>query len=248
MAASAGKRFRKLAGSDRMTLYTVAAYTGFRASELASLTPSSFALGTTPPTLTVEAGYSKHRRKDPADALSRLSVPSVGSGKGVAPGVADKGERGEMPGRDEEPIAQARTGSHGRHDTKKTLHEHGFDSNRGSVKTSEQAEGEGFEPTAGTGPTPVFKTGATSSETLDLQALSHFDSLPHSTGAAGVSNPATTYVDLARVVELWPVLPPAIRAAILTLANTTAPTIPNGPPAADEHLDRLPPGYERSGG
>jgi integrase len=45
-------------------LYFVAAYTGLRASELASLSPSSFDLTATPPTLTVKAGYSKHKRKD----------------------------------------------------------------------------------------------------------------------------------------------------------------------------------------
>jgi len=37
MAAASGKRCRKLAAPDRVTLYTVAAYTGFRAYELASL-------------------------------------------------------------------------------------------------------------------------------------------------------------------------------------------------------------------
>jgi hypothetical protein len=55
----------------------------------------------------------------------------------------------------------------------------------------------------------------------------------------------TTYADLARVVELWPVLPPAIRAAILTLANTTAPSPPPGVSAGTDDRDRLPPGYER---
>ncbi len=64
LAARTGKRFGKLAGTERAMLYTVAAFTGFRASELASLTPSSFALDAAQPTLTVEAGYSKHRRKD----------------------------------------------------------------------------------------------------------------------------------------------------------------------------------------
>ena len=84
-------------------------------------------------------------------------------------------------------------------------------------------------------------------EPNDSQAIPSFD--PARAAPAQQHDTARAlHVDLARVVELWPVLPPAIRAAILTLANTTAPTIPNGPPAADEHLDRLPPGYERSGG
>ncbi|MEX0704382.1 MAG: site-specific integrase [Planctomycetales bacterium] len=45
-------------------LYRVAAFTGLRANELASLAESSFDLRSDPPTVTVEAGYSKRRRKD----------------------------------------------------------------------------------------------------------------------------------------------------------------------------------------
>ena len=37
--------------------------TGLRADELASLTPASFDLKTDPPTITIAAGYSKHRRE-----------------------------------------------------------------------------------------------------------------------------------------------------------------------------------------
>lgn len=63
-ATAAGKPFRGLAGPDRIVLYCVAARTGLRASELGSLTPTSFDLAATPPLVTVQAGYSKHRRKD----------------------------------------------------------------------------------------------------------------------------------------------------------------------------------------
>jgi integrase len=63
-AATKGQPFRRLAGEDRAWLYTLAAATGFRANELASLTPASFSLDGDPPTVTVEAGYSKHRRQD----------------------------------------------------------------------------------------------------------------------------------------------------------------------------------------
>jgi site-specific recombinase XerD len=58
------KAIRGLMGSDRAALYTVAAMTGLRANELASLTPASFSLDVATPTVTVEAGYSKHRKKD----------------------------------------------------------------------------------------------------------------------------------------------------------------------------------------
>ncbi len=45
-------------------LYLTAAYTGFRAGELRSLTPAHFDLISKQPTVTVEAGYSKRRRSD----------------------------------------------------------------------------------------------------------------------------------------------------------------------------------------
>jgi len=51
-------------GPERAMLYRLAVGTGFRAGELRSLTPESFDLDAEPPTVTVEAGYSKHRRED----------------------------------------------------------------------------------------------------------------------------------------------------------------------------------------
>jgi integrase len=51
-------------GSDRAMLYRLAAFTGLRAQELASLTARSFSLRSNPPTVCVEACYSKHRRTD----------------------------------------------------------------------------------------------------------------------------------------------------------------------------------------
>ena len=62
--ARAGPVAFKVAGPDRAMLYTVAAYTGLRASELASLNRDSFRLDDSPPTVTVKAAYSKHRRQD----------------------------------------------------------------------------------------------------------------------------------------------------------------------------------------
>ena len=58
-----GERYG-LTGEQRVLLYITAAYTGLRASELASLTPASFDLTADPPMVTVEAGYSKHRKRD----------------------------------------------------------------------------------------------------------------------------------------------------------------------------------------
>jgi integrase len=63
-ATASGTSFRGLAGPDRLVLYTLAANTGFRAGELASLAPASFALDGPRPTVTAAAAYSKRRRKD----------------------------------------------------------------------------------------------------------------------------------------------------------------------------------------
>jgi integrase len=51
-------------GPTRAMCYRVAAATGFRASELRSLSIDSFDLDADPPTCTVEAGYSKRRKRD----------------------------------------------------------------------------------------------------------------------------------------------------------------------------------------
>ncbi len=56
------KTFRRLTGPDRSVLYTLAAMTGLRANELASLTASSFNFQTSPPTVTVEAANEKSGR------------------------------------------------------------------------------------------------------------------------------------------------------------------------------------------
>ncbi|GDY10681.1 hypothetical protein LBMAG52_41690 [Planctomycetia bacterium] len=63
-AARDGKSVCGLTGVERELLYLVAAFTGLRARELSSLTESSFDLTANPPTMTVEAGYSKRRRRD----------------------------------------------------------------------------------------------------------------------------------------------------------------------------------------
>jgi len=50
-------------GEQRARIYLLAYMTGRRKSELASLSPKSFSLNAKPPTVTVEAAYSNHRRK-----------------------------------------------------------------------------------------------------------------------------------------------------------------------------------------
>ena len=63
-AAESGPVVMGMAGPDRAMLYRVALGTGFRANELRNLTLESFDLDADPPTITVQAAYSKHRRKD----------------------------------------------------------------------------------------------------------------------------------------------------------------------------------------
>jgi integrase/recombinase XerC len=63
---SAGRRgpFLGVDGSDRAMLYLVASCTGFRASELASITLEGLDLESQVPTITVDAAYSKRRQRD----------------------------------------------------------------------------------------------------------------------------------------------------------------------------------------
>lgn len=63
-ATEAGPVVFKMSGPERAMIYRLALGTGFRAAELASLTPESFDLDAEPPTATVQAGHSKRRRRD----------------------------------------------------------------------------------------------------------------------------------------------------------------------------------------
>jgi integrase len=62
-AAQSPDNLEGLNGNDRHMLYATAMVTGFRASELASLSPSDFDLSSDRPTVTVKAAYSKNRRQ-----------------------------------------------------------------------------------------------------------------------------------------------------------------------------------------
>ena len=82
--------FRGLDGKDRAALYLLAAYSGLRASELASLTRAELSLDSEPPAVTVRAAYAKNKRQDTiplplevADYLrrwlsSRPTIPAPG--------------------------------------------------------------------------------------------------------------------------------------------------------------------------
>ena len=63
-ARDSGQTIQGMSPEIRARLYTMAVLTGLRRKELASLTPSSFDLTSSPPTLTVAAACSKHRKAD----------------------------------------------------------------------------------------------------------------------------------------------------------------------------------------
>ncbi len=63
-AAESGPVIRGMSGRDRAMLYRLAAHSGLRAGELASLTPASFQLDGEHPAVIVAAAHSKHRRED----------------------------------------------------------------------------------------------------------------------------------------------------------------------------------------
>jgi integrase len=57
-------KVQRYTGEQRARIYELAYMTGLRRGELGSLTPRSFDLAAKTPTLTVEAAFSKHRKKD----------------------------------------------------------------------------------------------------------------------------------------------------------------------------------------
>jgi integrase len=63
-ARESGVLIQCYTGEERARIYTISYMTGLRRKEIASLTPKSFDLEADPPTVTVEAACSKHRRKD----------------------------------------------------------------------------------------------------------------------------------------------------------------------------------------
>ena len=62
-AAARGPVVKGMTGPDRARCYALALGTGFRASELASLSPERFDLAASPPTVTVHAAYTKNGRE-----------------------------------------------------------------------------------------------------------------------------------------------------------------------------------------
>lgn len=75
-AAEEGKPIESIPGPDRAMMYVLSAWTGYRKGEIGSLTLSSLDLEADPPTVTVQAAYSKRRRTD-TQVLHRDVVASL---------------------------------------------------------------------------------------------------------------------------------------------------------------------------
>jgi integrase/recombinase XerD len=82
-AAGTGPELFGLTGKERGTLYRVALNTGFRASELASLTPASFHLGAKPPYVFLTAKSAKNK----TEVDQPLPTPLVGPLKAFLKGL-----------------------------------------------------------------------------------------------------------------------------------------------------------------
>lgn len=63
-AAEMGKPIQTIEGIDRAMIYILAAWTGYRRREIASLALTSFQLDSVPPTVTLEARHSKRRKSE----------------------------------------------------------------------------------------------------------------------------------------------------------------------------------------
>jgi hypothetical protein len=81
-----GVRIQGFTCAQRARIYLVSFLTGLRRNELASLTRRSFALDAAVPTITVEATYSKHRRKDVLSLHPELVTVLRPWLKGLEPG------------------------------------------------------------------------------------------------------------------------------------------------------------------
>jgi integrase len=85
-ARASGVCLQRFDGEQRGRIYILSYMTGLRRNELASLSPRSFDLKSDPPTVTVEATASKHRRKDVLPLHPELVVMLRQWLKQLAPG------------------------------------------------------------------------------------------------------------------------------------------------------------------
>ncbi|MBC7853341.1 MAG: tyrosine-type recombinase/integrase [Pirellulaceae bacterium] len=87
-ARDSGAEIQCFDGEARARIYTLAYMTGLRRNEIGSLTKESFDLAAVPPTVTVQAGFSKHRRRDVIPLHPELVTLLEGWLADYAPGEA----------------------------------------------------------------------------------------------------------------------------------------------------------------
>jgi len=85
-ARTSGISIQRFTGEQRARIFLMAYLTGLRRKELGSLTPRSFNLAATPPTVTVAATASKHRQEDVLPLHPELAVMLGQWLKGILPG------------------------------------------------------------------------------------------------------------------------------------------------------------------
>lgn len=167
--------FRHLKGCDRHMIYLTAAATGFRTSELASMTPESFDLDGDAPTATVEAACTKNSKEAvqplPLDVAAALRGYLQGkpAGAPVWPGTWSNDASAKMFRRD---MAEAR---------QKWLESFQNDRQRREAEQSDflaYRDGEGryadFHGLRHTFITMVGKTGVSAREHMDLARHSSY--------------------------------------------------------------------------
>lgn len=84
-SAREGGEIQCFTGEERARIYIVSYLTGLRRKEIASLTPRSFDLQADPPTLTVQAACSKHRKLDTLPIHPQLAKLVAEWSKGLPP-------------------------------------------------------------------------------------------------------------------------------------------------------------------
>ncbi len=81
-----GHPLKRLTGPERAMLYTVAAYTGYRAGELAALTPRCFTLDGSPPSIDLDGAFTKNGKPacQPIPAPLAIGLRSFLAGRPAA--------------------------------------------------------------------------------------------------------------------------------------------------------------------
>ena len=213
-----------MAGPERVKLYLLAANTGLRASELASLTWQLFVLDGPAPTVVVLAAFSKRRRDDTLPMRNTLaeqfkqwqaernessesnSKSLIGAGEGQNQTACEQNSGNVKPlqmaelGTKKEPMSLTDTGSKR--------------SGPGWIRTSVGLRQRVYSP---------FPKNNKHSNSKDLQQDESGAYKPayKQNPKTGGNEPVELPSDLAEIVAVWPDLPEHIKQTIKTIIETT---------------------------